>query len=152
MSYTSHDNNETPPRWEYPVVGVAVALLWIAALLLAFTPLGASADELDSCELAGINDDGGFIDCAGVVGAARIVAVTGDGLPVEVELLVNDTQLVIAHVYANPDGSTFAVVLYDELGLLAFGMTIDGTATASYGSTLDLSAPCGEYTSRSWCR
>lgn len=127
--------------------------LIIPAVLLAVASLpgGASAGS-DACELAGVNDGGGFIDCAGVTGPARIVAVDDYNHPTRLTLLVNDEQEIAADVYTNPDGSVFAVVLEDADGLLAFGMTraavlpggieVPSSATASYNGSLDLYAPC----------
>lgn len=143
-------------------------LLSVVTLTIALCAIqlsAASADETPACQLAGVNDDGGYIDCGEYSGPARIVGVTPDQAGAQrVHLLVNDSQAVDAVVYRNPDATVFAVILYDAEGMLAYGMTrpaalpggveIPSDATASYGATLDLYAPCTYELDAGphWCR
>lgn len=138
---------------------IATGLLIAAGL----SPLAAASAEAPVCQLAGINQDGGYIDCAGTVGPARIVSTEGER-PIVVTLEVNDETPLEAEVWTNPDGSVFAIVLYDSAGMLAYGMTrpagqpngvdVPTSATAAYGDTLELYAPCTFAFDQGphWCR
>lgn len=141
-------------------IAVIVALVIVASAAL---PRGASADG-EVCQLAGINDGGGYIACGDYEGPALITGVNWEagmsGKMITLDIVVNDESPITADVYFNPDRSVWAVLLYDEAGMFAYGMTSNGgvggvsEASASYAETLDLYAPCtfGYDQGPHWCR
>jgi len=132
-----------------------------AVLLGATIPSLGKVSAEGTCELAGVNDGGGYIACSDFEGPARVTGISQvpefTGHRTVLNILVNDETPIQAEVWFDPSGGVFAVLLYEGPEMFAFAITNKGNyqrseADLSYsGGTLDYSAPCDAYTSAHWC-